>query len=152
MMTGERRCGRVDKRIVIVTHGGFSEGILSSLRMVAGDIGPIECITAYVDKDVDYQVEFRRIVSEHDYSKAELLVLTDVLGGSVNNEFMQLLAEYPFHLVTGINFALLLEIGMCPAEELVESLPRIVSAAREHIVLCDTLLVEGDEEDEGNSF
>ena len=41
---------------------------------------------------------------------------------------------------------------MCPAEELVESLPRIVSAAREHIVLCDTLLVEGDEEDEGNSF
>lgn len=142
----------MDKRIIVATHGGFSEGILSSLHMVAGDIGPIECITAYVDKDVDYQVEFRRIVSEHDYSKAELFVLTDVLGGSVNNEFMQLLAEYPFHLITGINFALLLEMSMCPVEELVESLPKIVSAAREHIVLCDTLLDRGDEEDEGNSF
>lgn len=128
----------MDKRVVVATHGTFAEGIKTSLGMIYGDATPIECICAYVDLSVDYAAELERIVSEHDYSRSELVVLTDVLGGSVNNEFMRLLDSYDFQLVTGLNLALLLEVVACRAEDLVSTLPDIVERAREHIVLCSS--------------
>ena len=67
-------------------------------------------------------------------------MLTDILGGSVNNEFMGLLDKYNFHLITGINLALLFEVVTCPAEDLTANLPSIVEHAREHIVLCNELV------------
>ena len=130
----------MEKRIVLATHGKFSEGILTSMQMIFGDQTPIECITAYVDKDVDYQELFRKTVSENDYSTTELIVLTDVLGGSVNNEFTKLLAEYPFHLVCGLNLALLLEVAVCPAESIAQQLPSIVERAREGVALVNELI------------
>ena len=126
----------MEKRIVIATHAMFSEGIASSLKMIFGDAVPVECITAYVDLSVDYQDKLEKIVYEH----AELVVLTDILGGSVNNEFMGLLDKYNFHLITGLNLALLFEVVTCPAEDLTANLPSIVEQAREHIVLCNELV------------
>ena len=67
-------------------------------------------------------------------------MLTDILGGSVNNEFMGLLDKYNFHLITGLNLALLFEVVTCPAEDLTANLPSIVEQAREHIVLCNELV------------
>lgn len=130
----------MEKRIVLATHGLFSEGITTSLKMIFGDAVPVECITAYVDLNVDYQEELERVVTEHDYENAELVVLTDVLGGSVNNEFMRLLGQYNFRLITGLNLALLLEVITCPADDLAANLPDIVQRAREHIVLCNELV------------
>ena len=115
----------MEKRIVIATHAMFSEGIASSLKMIFGDAVPVECITAYVDLSVDYQDKLEKIVSEHDYEHAELVVLLD---------------KYNFHLITGINLALLFEVVTCPAEDLTANLPSIVEQAREHIVLCNELV------------
>lgn len=130
----------MEKRIVLATHGKFSEGILTSMKMIFGEQTPIECITAYVESGVDYQELFRKTVAENDYGTTELVVLTDVLGGSVNNEFMKLLAEYPFHLVCGLNLALLLEVAVCPADMIADQLPSIVERAREGVALCDDLV------------
>ena len=92
------------------------------------------------DNEVTDFDKLEKIVSEHDYEHAELVVLTDILGGSVNNEFMGLLDKYNFHLITGINLALLFEVVTCPAEDLTANLPSIVEQAREHIVLCNELV------------
>ena len=92
------------------------------------------------DNEVTDFDKLEKIVSEHDYEHAELVVLTDILGGSVNNEFMGLLDKYNFHLITGLNLALLFEVVTCPAEDLTANLPSIVEQAREHIVLCNELV------------
>ena len=141
----------MEKRIVVATHGRFSEGILTSMKMIFGDQTPIECTTAYVDSDTDYQELFRRTVAENDYATTELIVLTDVLGGSVNNEFTKLLDEYPFHLVCGLNLALLLEVAVCPADTVSEQLPGIVERARDGIALVNGL-VESTAETDANEF
>lgn len=142
----------MEKRVVLATHGMFSEGIKTSLKMVFGDDVPVECITAYVDLRVDYQKELEHVVSTHDYEHSRLIVLTDVLGGSVNNEFMRLLDKYPFLLVTGLNLALLLEVVTCPGDDLERRLPEIVQSAREHIAICNELVREPDgEEDVGEN-
>ena len=107
--------------------------------MIFGDAVPVEDVTAYVDPSVDYSEEFKRIVATHDYENSELVVMTDVLGGSVNNEFMGLLGTYDFHLLTGLNLALLIEVAACPVESLAAELPHIVERAKEHIVLCTDL-------------
>lgn len=142
----------MEKRIVLATHGKFSEGIFTSMKMIFGEQAPIECITAYVESGVDYQELFRETVAENDYDTTELIVLTDVLGGSVNNEFMKLLAEYPFHLVCGLNLALLLEIAVCPADMIADQLPSIVERAREGVALCDDMVRGAIAAEEDNDF
>ena len=142
----------MEKRIVLATHGKFSEGILTSMKMIFGEQAPIECITAYVESGVDYQELFRETVAENDYDTTELIVLTDVLGGSVNNEFMKLLAESPFHLVCGLNLALLLEIAVCPADMIADQLPSIVERAREGVALCDDMVRGAIAAEEDNDF
>jgi fructoselysine and glucoselysine-specific PTS system IIA component len=142
----------LEKRIVVATHGRFSEGILTSMHIIFGDEIPAECIAAYMDKGVDYQELFRKTVAENDYSTMELIVLTDILGGSVNNEFMKLLDEYPFHLVCGLNLGLLLEVAACPGDEVASQLPKIVERAREGILVCDDLARQAAGADEDNDF
>lgn len=139
----------MEKRVVLATHGTLGEGMRASMRLILGDDSPIECLSAYIDLRKDYQEEFEQLVSTHDYEAQRLIVLTDVLGGSVNNEFMRLLGDYPFLLVTGLNLALLLEVVTCPGDELEERLPEIVQNAREHIVVCNGLaFAPRDETDE----
>ena len=77
--------------------------------------------------------------------------MTDVFGGSVNNEFMGLLDTYSFHLVTGLNLALLIEVAACPAESLAAELPRIVERANSTSSL-RTDLANGAAQDEAEEF
>jgi len=99
-------------KILIATHGKFAEGILDSLQMIAGIHDNIETICAYTRQDIDYRELIKSKVSEHDYSTLNLLVITDLVGGSVNNEFMKYIKDYPFYLVSGLNLGLLLELVM----------------------------------------
>ena len=38
------------------------------------------------------------------------MICTDILGGSVNNGFVKFLGTYPFHLITNINLAFLIDL------------------------------------------
>lgn len=77
-------------KIIIASHGRFAEGIMDSLKMIAGEQDHVEPLCAYIDRSVDYSARIRQLVADHDYEKQALLVITDLLGGSVNNEFMVL--------------------------------------------------------------
>jgi fructoselysine and glucoselysine-specific PTS system IIA component len=102
----------VKTKILIATHGKFAEGIKDSLQMITGIYDDIEAICAYSQKDIDYRDLIESKVKEHDYSTSNLLVITDLVGGSVNNEFMKYIKDYPFYLVGGLNLGLLLELVM----------------------------------------
>ena len=85
-------------KIIIASHGRFAEGIMDSLKMIAGEQDHVEPLCAYIDRSVDYSARIRQLVADHDYEKQALLVITDLLGGSVNNEFMRFTEDYPFYL------------------------------------------------------
>lgn len=124
-------------RIVVATHGRFAEGILDSLRMIAGCSFEVESVCAYTDEDVDYPAYMRNLVEAHDYEKRQLIVVTDLLGGSVHNEFVQLSAEHPFFLVSGLNLPMLIELSMFQGPCTKEALEEIVEDSRGFIKLCD---------------
>lgn len=44
------------------------------------------------------------------YKDKEIIVLTDLFGGSVNNEFLQYINQDHVYLVAGLNLPLLIEL------------------------------------------
>lgn len=128
-------------KIIIASHGRFAEGIMDSLKMIAGEQDHVEPLCAYIDRSVDYSARIRQLVADHDYEKQALLVITDLLGGSVNNEFMRFTEDYPFYLVSGLNLSLLLELALYPDELKSDTIQKIVEHNSDYIVICsgDTL-------------
>ena len=128
-------------KIIIASHGRFAEGIMDSLKMIAGEQDHVEPLCAYIDRSVDYSARIRQLVADHDYEKQALLVITDLLGGSVNNEFMRFTEDYPFYLVSGLNLSLLLELALYPDELKSDTIQKIVEQNSDYIVFCsgDTL-------------
>ncbi|MFL0252375.1 PTS sugar transporter subunit IIA [Clostridium neuense] len=99
------------RRFLIATHGHFAEGIYSSLKMIIGNKDNVETLCAYVTKDYDLKANIRNILGKLNEDD-ELIVITDIFGGSVNNEFMNLIGKNngKIHLIAGLNLPLLAEL------------------------------------------
>jgi fructoselysine and glucoselysine-specific PTS system IIA component len=129
----------MDTKILIATHGILADGMYESLKMIVGEPRNIQRLNVYVDDQVNYSELIRAIVAGHDYTKANLLVITDLFGGSVNNEFLKHVADYPFYLVSGLNLGLLLELVTADKE--------IIGHAQANIIFCNDILRSGESAD-----
>lgn len=133
-------------KILIATHGKFAEGIMDSLRMIAGVQKNVDSICVYSQQDVNYRDLIKHIVSEHDYRTFNLLVVTDLVGGSVNNEFMKYINDYPFYLVAGLNLGLLLELVMHKDDLNEEFIRSCCRNSQKFTVFCNDCLENKEEE------
>lgn len=96
------------RKILIATHGIYAEGIKSAAEFILGPQPDITTICAYTgDLALKDQLEeyFGGCTPED-----EVLILTDIYGGSVNQACMEYMKRPDTHLITGINLALLLQI------------------------------------------
>ena len=96
--------------ILLATHGKFAEGIKTSVELIMGKIENLETMNCYCDEKVTTSEIVRKTVSEFNYDESKLIVVTDLFGGSVNNEFIKYIEEYPFILITGLSLPLLLQL------------------------------------------
>ncbi|MCD8084541.1 MAG: PTS fructose transporter subunit IIA [Clostridiales bacterium] len=97
------------KRFVIASHGNFAAGILDSLELVMGRQENFMAMCAYRDGENDIRERVRKIIETRDPAD-EMIIVTDLFRGSVNNEFMIYTKDPGVYLVAGLNLALLLEI------------------------------------------
>ncbi|MDT2704228.1 PTS sugar transporter subunit IIA [Enterococcus dongliensis] len=97
-------------KYLIATHGDFSTGLINSLDLIIGNGKQIDFFKMTKDKSAsDAEGEVRQYLNQ--YKNEEIIVFTDVFGGSVANIFTQfLLEEFSFHLITGVNLPMLLSI------------------------------------------
>ena len=129
----------MDTYIIVATHGKFAEGIVNSAELIMGKIKDIEAINCYCEEDVSANQIIEKKVKEFDYANKHLLVITDLLGGSVNNEFMKYINEYPFILIAGLNLALLLEIIMRRDHLNQEEIDEAIEKSKHYTICCNTL-------------
>ena len=113
------------RKIVIATHGDFAQGLANTIKMFVGETADIRTICAFT-KEEDPLKAFKEIMSELS-ADDEILVFTDIKGGSVNQYVNQFRIENPeyihFHLISGVNMPLILElITSAPDEYLSEEL------------------------------
>lgn len=138
------------KKIIIATHHKLAEGFKSTLNYIAPDVVDIIAINAYVgDEELPSQIEEALSQFEKD---EQIFVFTDLLGGSVNQEFAKMISSYNLKLVTGINLPVVLSIALAASagELRDEEINRAIVESQQQLVNVNEYLMNQvyDDDDE----
>lgn len=97
-------------KLVLATHGYMAKGIKSALSIVVDNIDNIIDINAFTKDCPEPETEIQRLLSQ--YRDEELLILTDVYFGGVNQIFLRARKTRKFKLVTGVSLPLAVELSI----------------------------------------
>lgn len=102
-----------NKKIILVSHGKLSEGMLHSVQMIVGEHPDLSCMGMLPGEHYQPMVDaVERLLRENP--DTQYLVVADLLGGSVCNGMMTL-AGYPnMTLIAGMNMGLVINLLLAP--------------------------------------
>lgn len=129
-------------QFIIATHATLAGGFADVIRFFKSDLENVRFINAYVESQ-EFEKELRKCLGE--VQGEPVVVLTDILGGSVNQVATKLMREYGYQLITGINLPLLLELVFIPDPIAPERIEEIVRCAREQIIFVNGFAGTSDE-------
>ena len=135
-------------KILLGSHGRLASGIKTSIEILMGESSTrnLTVIDACIDSsNIDLQLkEFFDQVDEKD----QVLMLSDLYGGSVNQKMYLYLNRKNTYLVSGVNLAFVLEICMLEQVDN-EILERIIQQAREmqRVIYFDEIQEIGNDEE-----
>lgn len=138
----------IKRHIVIASHSTLAQGMANALKFFEGDNLKLAVLSAYVDnKPIEGQIE--EIFDQFD-KEDEVIVLTDLLGGSVNQKFFPYINRPHTHLITGMNLSLAMAITMESVDGYLmpEKIQSIVSDAQSQVKYVNELANSADEDDE----
>lgn len=138
------------RKFLFASHGKFADGIKDSLEMVVGKNKNISTLCAYTEDVPDLKADVQKFFSTLN-SKDEVIVITDISKGSVNNEFISYLQDQRLHLISGLNLPLLISLilespNISDTEELIRT--AILEAKDTIQYYHDTLLTSQHNADE----
>lgn len=132
------------RQVILASHHKFAQGLADTLEFLGAKCD-FHVICAYVDDTpLESQVE---AVFDAISPDDEVLVLTDILAGSVNQKFLPYVAPNVF-VVAGVNVVLAMELCLAPAPLTAEGIQNAIDMAGQSIKLLNTIQVEDDEDDE----
>lgn len=134
------------RNFVIATHGTFAEGIYESLKIIVGEQDNVHLLNAFVESnEIEGPVNelLARIPEEE-----ELIVCTDIFGGSVNNEWMKHMDRENFYLITGINLPLLMQLFLSLEEDTGTMIQTIVHKQETAPMFCNEFFTKKEEEED----
>lgn len=142
--------GRVNRvnQVILASHGGLAAGMRDTVELIVGEVPNIHILSTTRDETEPIAVRARRLLEGFDPADA-VYILTDVMGGSVNNEMITLLPEFPqATLLCGTNACLALNLAS--AEEVLSDgeIEEFLEEARSQIVNCNKLLRQAAENEE----
>ena len=135
-------------KIILASHGGLSAGMKDTVQMVFGDLPGLYALATTRDETESIVTAARRLLDSVDKTD-KAYILTDVLGGSVNNDMMTLLGDYPdLVIICGMNLSLVLTLAVAGESLSAEDLENMILQAREQIVNCTEMLHQAAQEEE----
>lgn len=128
------------RKFLIATHGTFAGGIRSSLEMIIGQQDHVYLIQAYVEENKGLDKELVDVLAGLS-AEDELIVFTDLLGGSVTNQVLRQGLKENVHIVSGINLPLLVDVLLADPEEPVAGvIANAIQAAKDQMVYVNDLV------------
>ncbi len=128
------------RKYLIATHGSFAAGIKSSLEIIIGETENLFLIGAYTEGNKSIENEISEVLQKIN-DDDELIVFTDLLGGSITNQIVQFALKKNVHIISGTNLPLLLDIILADADTPVnEVIETGISNAREQIVFVNKMI------------
>lgn len=101
--------------IIVTGHGNFASGILSSLKLIAGEQEKLLGVD-FTDDDSTESLEVKLQEAIQDLECDEVLVLSDLAGGSpfkVSVMLSQKLSNKNIRVISGTNLGMILETSLC---------------------------------------
>ena len=97
------------RKFFIASHGRLASGMKTSLNILMGEKDSITVFDAYVDQESleDHLEKWLGELQPGDQG----IMISDLLGGSVNQVMYRYLEKYPVYLIAGANLALVLELA-----------------------------------------
>ncbi|QAA21764.1 PTS sugar transporter subunit IIA [Sporolactobacillus terrae] len=134
------------KKILVASHGQLADGVKSSLSILVGNTDSIRFINAYVTKeDIDESLNtFFSSVSEDD----EVIIFTDLLGGSVNQKVTLRAQKHHAFIIAGFNLPIILEVLFLPEPITKETLNQKIETCRQAMVLVEPEKLATNEDSE----
>ncbi len=134
------------RRILIATHAKYADGIKAAAELILGPQPGIETICAFTE-DIALGVQLEKYF-ETCKPEEEVIIFTDIYGGSVNQACMKYISRPKTYLLTGMNLALLLQIVMMGEEkEGSEVFQSIIEEARTQMIYVNEAMKGGMEDD-----
>lgn len=139
---------KVERKLILASHGNFASGILSSLELICGKNDSITTIDAYMTADYNLSEEIKALMDENKAN--ELIVVTDIFGGSVNNEFLNYIHTPSFYLIAGMNLPLLIELvtQLEGTDSIPEMIKQVLANSTMTIQFCNETIQNEIEEEE----
>lgn len=94
--------------IVIGTHGKFGEELVKSAEMIAGKMDNVECRSLL--SEYSFEEYMHKVDETLNKKEGFTLVLVDLYGGTPCNVFTVLSKKYHYHVLTGLNLPLLIDL------------------------------------------
>lgn len=126
-------------KIILASHGEFSQGLKQTASMIIGDEGNIFALSAFRDEDEPIKNQVERLLQTIGYE--DVYILTDIFGGSVNNDLLTIQQEHPeLHLFAGMNLPLVISIATQAGKIESNQLAAILEESRQVMIDCKQLL------------
>ena len=128
-------------KIILASHGRLALGMQDTLNMIVGRHPNLYAYAAYLDgNETNYLEEICGIIDSD--SREQVVIVTDILGGSVNTNIIQLLERYHnLRVIAGMNLPLVMELVMGPEQPDEVAFDAAINHARESIVDVNSLLL-----------
>lgn len=132
----------MEKKIFLISHSSFAEGMKGALEMITGKQTNLFAYCLKENNTPNALIEdIRQKINQDD----QIILLADITGGSMYNEAMSLLVLPNVRLIGGMNLSLLLSIVL--EENLSDdNLEKIIQSAKEGIKLAG-LSIQTDQDD-----
>lgn len=138
------------KKIIIASHQYLAQGLKSTLEYIVPNTVEVIDINAYIE---NISVENQILTSlEQCNEEEQIFVFTDLLGGSVNQGFIEKITKYNIELIAGANLPIIMTIVLRLGEQDLtkDEIREAIEEARDQLVYVNDLLStqEIDEDDE----
>lgn len=135
-------------KIILASHGGMSAGVKDTVQMVLGDLPNLHVAATTRDETESILTAIRRLLDSFAASD-KVYILTDILGGSVNNDIITLQGDYPeLTIICGMNLSLVVALALVNEPLSPEELKNLIEQAKAQIMNCTEMLKNADIEEE----
>lgn len=138
----------MERQLVLASHGKFASGIYSSLELICGANENITTLDCYVTENFDLGKAVENVITVNQGK--EVVVVTDLFGGSVNNEFLRYIHQSDFYLVAGMNLPFLVEFvtQFKNAVSIPDLIQRTLDTSKQSIQFCNQSIQQEVAEEE----
>ncbi|WP_373192485.1 PTS sugar transporter subunit IIA [Pediococcus acidilactici] len=132
-------------KIILASHGALAKGMKDTLDMIVVNQVSIQAYSAYDEENVDFASDISQQITRE--VNEQFIIVTDVMGGSVNNAMTELVLRYKnVFLITGMNLPLVLSLATYSGDIDLKALDELVQEGKRGLINVNKMVESAKEE------